>query len=163
LIFLRISVFHIGISERSLSLFQVFETNKMLILLSNQSPFLYNSFRQRSHLKHHQAKDHGTVKEFTCEICERQFVYRYELINHAKTCHKVKDNRLFMEELKPDEIDQGMTIEFACEFCQKRFSSMSMLQDHTVAHHPSENSIGFVIENDMDMDQSNFIIEFEKN
>ena len=65
--------------------------------------------------------------------------------------------------MKPDEIDQGMTIEFACEFCQKRFSSMSMLQDHTVAHHPSENSIGFVIENDMDMDQSNFIIEFEKN
>ena len=119
-------------------------------------------FRHKSHLKHHQAKEHGTAKPFECEHCHKTFCYRYELVNHSSTHQNPKKRTKVMLDFK--DLDQQLTqVVFACALCQEHFSTMNELKEHTIANHQDENALVYIENNEDDqiLDQSNFTIEFE--
>ncbi|XP_023178177.2 zinc finger protein with KRAB and SCAN domains 1 [Drosophila hydei] len=77
------------------------------------------SFASRHSLRYHFTSLHSTERPFACELCDRRFVLRTQLISHA---------RMHTGETKPRIFD--------CNVCGKTWPTKSDLRTHLRSHDP---------------------------
>ncbi|EDW60388.1 zinc finger protein 782 [Drosophila virilis] len=77
------------------------------------------SFASRHSLRYHFTSLHSTERPFACELCDRRFVLRTQLISHA---------RMHTGETKPRIFD--------CSVCGKTWPTKSDLRTHMRSHDP---------------------------
>ncbi|XP_017865805.1 PREDICTED: zinc finger protein 808 [Drosophila arizonae] len=77
------------------------------------------SFASRHSLRYHFTSLHSTERPFVCELCDRRFVLRTQLISHA---------RMHTGETKPRIFD--------CTVCGKTWPTKSDLRTHMRSHDP---------------------------
>ena len=82
------------------------------------------TFRQKNHVKHHEAKVHELQKDHECSQCNKTFCFAYELKTHMKNSHKSKSIK--------DQND--MLVQLQCELCDELFPTLPSLKDHWKEH-----------------------------
>lgn len=87
------------------------------------------TFRQKNHVKHHEAKIHEMKKDHQCPQCNKSFCFSYELKSHIKTSHGAKSRN--------DNDD--MLVQLQCELCDQLFPTLPILKAHWKEHASQEN------------------------
>ena len=89
------------------------------------------SFRQKNHVKHHEAKTHELQKDHQCPECDKKFCFPYELKSHLKNGHKLTSGK---PSTKSKNQDHEMLVQLQCELCEKLFSNLTSLKNHWKEH-----------------------------
>ncbi len=83
-------------------------------------------FSRQSSVRKHKRVSHELINKFKCELCHRQYIYRYELKNHMAS-HENKRS-------------------FKCDVCNQTFNTKKNLIAHHNRNHNTTKRV--IIDND---------------
>ena len=124
------------------------------------------SFRQKNHVKHHEAKTHELQKDHQCPECDKKFCFPYELKSHLKNGHHklISSTNSKPTKSKNQDHDHEMLVQLQCELCEKLFSNLTNLKNHWKEHSMDDDDDDTISPSkDTAKDQGSILLEVEEH
>ncbi|XP_030375494.1 zinc finger protein 184 [Scaptodrosophila lebanonensis] len=112
-----------------------------------QCDICQKTFASRHSQRYHMQSMHSTERPFACQLCDRRFVLRTQLISHQRThtgeskprifeCQKCQKSWPTRSDLRTHmrSHDKGMERPFKCDRCDKAFFTRGHLNSHILVH-----------------------------
>lgn len=84
-------------------------------------------------MRSHLVQFHGEEKQFQCQLCDKKFLYAYQLRVHVNS-HRDKASIVIDENVEHEGKDDFVQTLFQCDQCDVMFDSYKNLQLHCAQH-----------------------------